>query len=160
MPEDFDYQEYRKSNPNIANQSDEWLRWHYCTRNVTEKHICNLPPDFNVDDYRQLNTDISQQSDTWLEWHYEVYGKFEGRQYCHPPKSIHYSELTSSFERVSKWCESSLHKQELTNHTKELCKNAIVIFSSIERSFLSNQKIQYLQQIANCWNVELVIYIC
>lgn len=83
LPRDFDVEGYREFNPQIANQSDDWLRDHYIKHGQYENKIyrVELPEDFDVDSYRDLNKDISNQSDSWLKVHFFLHGQKEGRSY-------------------------------------------------------------------------------
>ena len=84
--DDFDVNGYRRFNPDLANQDDEWLRWHYFTYGQGESRIyqVDLPLDFQVQVYRALNPDIQYLSDDWLRSHYFLYGLQEERRYKDP----------------------------------------------------------------------------
>lgn len=55
------------------------------------------------------------------------------------------------------WCLSTLNNHDLCSVAKTKTKNAILTFSSPDRNYLTEAKIAQMEQIAQCWNAELVI---
>lgn len=81
--ENFNVKGYRKYNPDIAKESDEWLKKHYLEHGAKEGRIysVNLPKDFNLEVYKLANPDLKDFSDSCLEKHFALHGIREGRVY-------------------------------------------------------------------------------
>lgn len=161
LPIDFDVEEYRQYNPDIAKFSDEWLRSHYVKCGSIQNRIykLSLPEDFDVNAYRELNSDIAKYPDEWLERHYQVHGRKEGRVYSSNNQQLSWnSNMLSNIERVHNWCSSSLSKTDHSNTIDNTSTKAIVVFSTSDRNYLSPSKREHLQQVATRWGSELLIF--
>jgi len=78
LKNDFNVEGYRRYNPDISDQSNEWLKKHYFEYGKKENRVwkVNLPKDFNLEVYKLANPDLKDLSDGCLEKHFVEYGMY------------------------------------------------------------------------------------
>lgn len=84
LPNDFDLLAYKKYNPDIEEQNDDWLKWHYSLYGCNEKRLyknLEIPEDFDVLEYLYLNKDLYKMSIGQIEMHFFEHSKNENRLY-------------------------------------------------------------------------------
>lgn len=83
LKNNFNVEGYRRYNPDISDQSNEWLKKHYFEYGNKENRVwkVNLPKDFNLEVYKLANPDLRELSDGCLEKHFVEYGMYENRIY-------------------------------------------------------------------------------
>lgn len=71
------------------------------------------------------------------------------------PRLVH--QANENRYKVYDWCTAALKKVEDCNLFRYKGKNVIVIFSSLDRPYLTNSKKQYLRELAIAWNADIQI---
>ena len=74
---------------------------------------------------------------------------------CNNPSVVH--RQNENRYKVHDWCTSTLKKVEDCSLFNHKGKNVIVIFSSLDRPYLTNSKKQYLHELAIAWKADLQI---
>ena len=114
LPPDFNVDQYRQLNPDLASLSIYECKEHYITHGEEERRLykIDLPSDFNEEVYQLLHEDLTDLSSLECKLHYANCGKKEGRLY----------KIDLPFDFVPEYYRQ-LNKDLASLNDTELCKH-------------------------------------
>jgi hypothetical protein len=144
----FDYEFYKKYNPDLDNLTNKKLIKHFRKHGKKEGRFCSeihvknflKNPDFDVIFYKKYNEDLSELSYNESIHHYKKYGRIENRFYSEKQVRDYLEEPDFNIEGYKKLNPdlSNLSYNELIHHYKNFGKSEGYFFSEENFNVNSN----------------------